>query len=133
MIRSSVEAALGQHANQFVVVGDRVEVVGLAQPLLAQIDAGRARSHRCAKRLTQRTPTAERAVLAHVRVEEERAARCEHAAGVAEHVAQRLRGQMLEHIERPRLLERAVLERQPPQIAERQIAARRAPRGERTD
>ena len=55
------------------MIGDRIEVIGLAQPLLPQVEPARdARSTR-ASRLTARTPAGGPAVLAHVRVDEQRA------------------------------------------------------------
>ena len=71
-------------------------------------------------------------VLADVRVDEQRAARREHAGGLRQHAAQCLGRQVLEHVEGARLGERAVGERQPAQIAEQQIDARGAPRSRRT-
>ena len=103
-------------------VPQRVQVIRLAQPLLAHVDQPELLEPP-RERVDPAQPGGDRRVLADVRVDEQRAARREHAAGFGQHAAQRLRRQVFEHVERVRLGERAVGERQPAQIAEQQIHA----------
>ncbi len=67
-------------------------------------------------------------------VDEQRAAGLEDAIGFGEHAAQRLGREVLEHVQRPRLVERIVGKRQAPQIAEEERhSLPRFRREERTD
>ena len=91
-----------------------------------RISMSPTRSSPRASRLIQRRPDRDGRVLAHVGVDEQRAAGREHAVRFGQHLRERLRRQMFEHVERPGLGERAVGERQPPQIAEQQGTRRRA-------
>ena len=56
-----------------------------------------------------------------MRVDEQRAARLQHARRFFQHRRERLRRQVLEHVERPRLVEGAVRKRQLAQVAEQQV------------
>ena len=84
------EPGRGDDACEIVVIGERVHVIRFAQPLQPQIERGP-----CARRAAAtaiREPHARRrpAVLAHVRVDEQRAIGGQHAIGFGEHVGERL-------------------------------------------
>ena len=64
------------------------------------------RSSRRARALIQRRPDGDRRVLPDVRVDEQLAARRDHARRLGQHAAQRLRRQVFEDVERVRLRER---------------------------
>ena len=106
-------------------VVQRVQVIGLAQPLLPHIDEADpielTRQH-----VDPPETRRDRRVLPHVRIDEQCAARREHSRGLGEHLAQSLGRQMFEHVERERLGERAIRKRQFAQIADQQVDRRRA-------
>ena len=125
------EAGRGDRALEIRDVGQRVEVIRLAQAFLARSIRPRRSSQR-ASRLICRRPPAIGAFLPHVRVDEQPPAGRQDARGFAQHVCQRVARQVLEDVERPGLRERAVAEGEPPQVAEDEVRAFARPRARST-
>ena len=87
-------------------------------------------SSRSPERVDPAEAHGDRRVLSHVRVDEQFPARRQHARRFGEHVPQCLRRQVLEDVQRERLGEGAVVERQLPQIADQEVDARAGHPGE---
>ena len=86
-------------------------MIGLAEVLLTKVDqADTLQLPR--QRVDPSKPDCDGCVLAHVRVDEKRSARREHAGRFREHPPQRFRREVLEHVQGEGLRERAVTERQ---------------------
>ena len=135
VVADASDAEPGLPRDRFEVrdVAQRVEVVRLAEPLLPQVDQVPAFE-------LPRQPVdpleagGDRRVLADVRVDEQRAARLQHPRGLRQHAVERLGRQVLEHVERPGLVERRVGKRQRAQVAEHEVHLRaRVLREERGD
>ena len=112
-------------------VAQRIEVIRLAQPLLAEVDQVPS-LELPGQPVDPFQPGGDRRVLADVGVDEQRAARLQHPRGFGQHPGERLGRQVFQDVERPCLVECAVRERQPSQIPEHQVDLARAPRARRT-
>ena len=125
----NAEPGLAHGALEIGNVGERVQVIALAQAFLPQIHQPDA-LEAARERVDALEPAGEPRVLPHVRVDEDVPARRSDSRDLAEHVRQRLRRQVLEHVERVALREGPVGKRQPPQIAEHEVSLRQRFRGE---
>ena len=114
------ETGFGRDALEMRNVAQRIEVVRLAKVLLPQVDEVPALQ--LFRGLVDPFQAGgNRRVLAHVRVDEERRLPASDAVRFREHPVQRVGREMLEDVERPRLVERIVGKRQLAQVAEQQV------------
>ena len=111
---------VGRDAAQLRDVGERVQVIRLAQPLLPHVDQPDALEPP-GQRVDPAQADGDRRVLAHVRVDEQLPPGAMTRAASVSMPRSASGRQVLQHVERVALREGAVRERQPPQIAEQQV------------